>query len=248
MAYADNDGVRIHYQMEGDGSPLVLQHGYSDSLESWYDLGYVNALKAVYQVILIDARGHGASDKPHQTAQYTRRLQAADIVAVLDDLSIPRADYLGYSMGGQIGFAVAQYAADRVRGLIIGGAAGGASSRTGDRFLAALDAGGAEVIPGLLGVPLPPALRDRLIANDAEALKACRMDHPGFANIFSTMAMPCLVYAGATDPVYAAAEAAAAKMPNGSFFGLPHLGHAEVMLHSELVLPRVIDFLSSLNR
>ena len=41
MAYADNHGVRIHYQVEGNGPPLVLQHGYSDSLESWYEFGYV---------------------------------------------------------------------------------------------------------------------------------------------------------------------------------------------------------------
>lgn len=68
MAYADNNGIRIHYQVEGDGPPLVLQHGYSDSLESWYEFGYVDKLKSQCQLILIDARGHGASDKPHDTA------------------------------------------------------------------------------------------------------------------------------------------------------------------------------------
>jgi pimeloyl-ACP methyl ester carboxylesterase len=45
---------------------LVLQHGFTDSLETWYDLGYVEALKPQYRLILIDARGHGASDKPHE--------------------------------------------------------------------------------------------------------------------------------------------------------------------------------------
>jgi pimeloyl-ACP methyl ester carboxylesterase len=83
MAYADNDGGRIHYQVEGDGPPLVLQHGYSDSLESWYEFGYVEPLKSGRKVILVDARGHGASDKPHISSEYTKELQAADIVAVL---------------------------------------------------------------------------------------------------------------------------------------------------------------------
>ena len=83
MAYADNHGVRIHYQVEGNGPPLVLQHGYSDSLESWYEFGYVDSLKSERKVILVDARGHGASDKPHEAAEYTKELQAADIVAVL---------------------------------------------------------------------------------------------------------------------------------------------------------------------
>ena len=45
MPYAQNQGVRIHYQTEGAGPPLVLQHGFTDSLESWYELGYVEALQ-----------------------------------------------------------------------------------------------------------------------------------------------------------------------------------------------------------
>jgi pimeloyl-ACP methyl ester carboxylesterase len=244
MAYADNNGVRIHYQVEGNGPPLVLQHGYSDSLESWYDFGYVEQLKSERQVILIDARGHGASDKPHNTAEYSKELQASDVVAVLRDLHIPRADYWGYSMGGQIGFAMAQFAPDWVRGLIIGGAAGAGLSRAGDRLLASLEARGAEAIPAVWGVVLPTRLHNRLLANDVEALKACRADSPGFADIFSTIVKPSLLYAGSADPSCATAEAAAAKMPDATFFTVPGLGHAEVMLRSELALPRITDFLS----
>ena len=65
MPYANNQEVRIHYRVEGDGIPLVLQHGFSDSLESWYEMGYVEPLKHDYRLILIDARGHGAvKNKP----------------------------------------------------------------------------------------------------------------------------------------------------------------------------------------
>jgi pimeloyl-ACP methyl ester carboxylesterase len=79
MPYANNQGIRIHYQVEGAGAPLVLQHGYSDSVESWYEQGYVAALQSTYQLILIDARGHGASDKPHDPAAYEMQRQVADI-------------------------------------------------------------------------------------------------------------------------------------------------------------------------
>ena len=65
MPYAVNQGVRIHYRIEGDGQPLVLQHGFTDSLETWYETGYVEGPKTDYRLILIDARGHGASDKLH---------------------------------------------------------------------------------------------------------------------------------------------------------------------------------------
>ena len=99
MAFVDNRGVRIHYEVEGEGFPLVIQHGAFDSIETWHELGYVNALKDAHRLILVDARGHGASDKPHVTSAYSKEMQAADIVTVLDDLKIERSDYWGYSDG-----------------------------------------------------------------------------------------------------------------------------------------------------
>ena len=99
----------------------MLQHGFTDSLESWYELGYVEGLKANYRLILIDARGHGASDKPHHPDAYQRDRNVADITTVLDDLGMTRAHYFGYSMGGRIGFAFARYAPERVHSLIMGG-------------------------------------------------------------------------------------------------------------------------------
>src|SRR5215471_13174551 len=104
MPYADNDGVRIHYQVEGEGPPLVLQHGFSESVVDWYEAGYVDALRSDYRLILIDARGHGASDKPHDPDAYELERRVADVVAVLDGLAIGKAVFWGYSMGGWIGF------------------------------------------------------------------------------------------------------------------------------------------------
>ena len=59
MRYADNGSVQIHYQVEGEGPALVLQHGFTESVVDWYETGYVEALKPDYRLILIDARGHG---------------------------------------------------------------------------------------------------------------------------------------------------------------------------------------------
>ena len=61
MPYAHSGSVRIHYRVEGEGPALVLQHGFSESVVDWYEAGYVDALRPVYRLILIDARGHGAS-------------------------------------------------------------------------------------------------------------------------------------------------------------------------------------------
>lgn len=246
MAFAENDGVRIHYEIEGTGPPLVIQHGYTDSIETWYELGYVDALKATHRVILVDARGHGTSDKPHATSAYSKERQAADIVAVLDDLKLQRADYWGYSMGGRIGFALAQYTPERFRCFVIGGAAGDGRSRIGDGFRKALRERGVSAIPDLWATQLPESLKARLLRNDAKALEACRVDSLGYADVLPTMTMPCLVYAGSADPIYPIVEATVAEMPNVSLFTLSGLGHGEGLLRSELVLPKVIEFFGSI--
>jgi pimeloyl-ACP methyl ester carboxylesterase len=247
MPFANNKGVQIHYQVEGEGPPLVLQHGYGNALDSWHELGYVDALRDKHQLILIDARGHGASDKPHETRAYTNECQAADVIAVLQDRGIRRADYWGYSMGGRIGFAIAQYAPDWVRSLIIGGAAADGRSRIGDGIRAAIRRGGLEGLMALFP-DASPTYKARLLASDINALEACRTDSLGFADILPSMMMPCLVYAGSADSIFPLVEETVAEMPNVTFFNLPGLKHSETNVRSDLVLPHVIDFLGRLDR
>ena len=70
MPYVDSAGVSIHYHVEGDGPPLVLQHGLTSSLRNWYAYGFVEELQKDYRVIMVDARGHGRSGKPHDPKDY----------------------------------------------------------------------------------------------------------------------------------------------------------------------------------
>ena len=128
MPRVDNQGISIHYRVEGDGLPVVLGHGVTDSSDVFYERGYVAALKPKYRLVLIDARGHGQSDKPHDPHAYASDKVASDIVAVLDDLGLKTAVYWGYSLGGRYGFALTRYALDRVACLVIGGAPASAES------------------------------------------------------------------------------------------------------------------------
>ncbi|HET9017573.1 MAG TPA: alpha/beta hydrolase, partial [Thermomicrobiaceae bacterium] len=121
MPFADNDGIRIHYQIEGSGPPLVLHTGFGGRLEAYYRNGFVDALKGNYQLILLDPRGQGRSDKPHDPTAYTLRKRVADVLAVLDDVGVPRSHFYGYSMGARIGFGLGLYAQDRFASLILGG-------------------------------------------------------------------------------------------------------------------------------
>ena len=93
--------VDVAYEVVGEGTPLTLLHLLFDTREFWWRSGYVDALRSSgRQLILIDARGHGESSKPHQKEPYALRPRADEVAAVLDDLKIATTEMLGYSMGG----------------------------------------------------------------------------------------------------------------------------------------------------
>ena len=79
MPYAQSSGSRIHYRVEGTGPPIVMVHGFSDSLVDWYEAVYVDALRDDYRLVLIDCRGHGLSDKPHAQEAYTVEMRVVDV-------------------------------------------------------------------------------------------------------------------------------------------------------------------------
>jgi pimeloyl-ACP methyl ester carboxylesterase len=96
--------------------------GDANAQPTQFELVIVDALKPHFRLILIDARGHGASEKRHDRASYVWPVNIADIIAVIDDLRIARAAFWGYSMGGAIVLGLAQHAPHRVSALIVGGA------------------------------------------------------------------------------------------------------------------------------
>ena len=248
MPYATNQGVRIYYQVEGEGPPLVIQHGFSDSMETWYELGYVATLQHHYRLILVDARGHGHSDKPHDPEAYGMEQIAGDIVAVLDAVHVPHTHFLGYSMGGRIGFIMAKYAPERLDSMIIGGSHpyAGAPEAWQQRIQAFQR--GTEDIPAMWDAPVPPALRARLLANDPEAFIALtqkRLESPGLEAVLPTMRMPCLLYAGEADGAYPGVKECITQMPNVTFVSFPGFNHVETLFHPDLVVPQVMKFLQA---
>jgi pimeloyl-ACP methyl ester carboxylesterase len=65
MPFADHQGIRIYFEVVGEGPPMVLAHGLGGNTTFWRGYGYVEPLKDKFRVILFEARGHGKSDKPH---------------------------------------------------------------------------------------------------------------------------------------------------------------------------------------
>jgi len=248
MPFANNNGTKIHYEVEGTGPPLILQHGTTGSWEDWAEFGYAQSLREQYRLILIDARGHGVSDKPHDPAAYDLALRAADVVSVLDDLGIPKANFFGYSLGGYIGFGMAKHAPERLSSLILGGAHPyeedmqpfrAAMPREADAFMASMEQ--------VYGPNLTPALRDRLRSNDLQALAVMTQDRPSMAGMLPKMTMPCLLFVGEADPRLARVRQCAAALRKATLFTLPGKDHVGAFVASGLVLPHVQAFLAKVN-
>lgn len=252
MPYANNQGIRIHYEVEGEGPPLVLHHGLCASLEFWRTTGYVEPLKNDYQLILIDARGHGSSDKPHDPEAYKTALRVADVVAVLDDLKVSKAHYCGYSMGGWIGWGIAKYAPERFYSLIIGGLSLYGNAPEGLNFLELFRQGMEATLAAteeMFGPRWTPEAEAMFSVNDLEALSALVSveEELGFEDVLPTVMVPCLLFGGEADPFYSGAEECSKKMPNATLVSLPGLDHIEAVYRTDLVLPHIRKFLAKVS-
>jgi len=222
-----------------------MHHGTFGSGADWIDCGYVDALKADYQVILLDSRGHGQSDKPHDPRAYDLALRASDVLAVMDELGIQTADYFGYSLGGWIGFGLAKYAPERFRSFIFVASHPYAENMQPFRDLMPKDR---DALSGILdrvfGNRLTPAMRTRLLANDLNALRILTQDRESNAAVMASMIMPCLLIVGELDPRLVQVRQCVSELSNATFFSLPGYDHAALAVCGELVIPHLKTFLA----
>jgi pimeloyl-ACP methyl ester carboxylesterase len=148
MSYADVNGLSLYYEEHGAGDPLLLLHGGMAGGEIF--AGLVPTLAERRRVIVPDLQGHG------RTAEIDRPLWpehlADDLAALLDHLGIERADVIGYSLGGHTTWRLAIQHPDRVRRIVVIGAA---CRRDGSfpEVLAAMDAMSAEMAPMMEASP-----------------------------------------------------------------------------------------------
>jgi pimeloyl-ACP methyl ester carboxylesterase len=126
-AVFDSNGVKIRYVTEGTGVPVVLIHGWMADSSMWgRDRSGNTKLDTSgakgFQLIALDCRGHGKSDKPHDPEKYGAEM-AADVVRLLDHLRIKKAHLVGYSSGAFIAGKVVATHPDRVLSVVYAGQA-----------------------------------------------------------------------------------------------------------------------------
>lgn len=116
----DLDGVRINARRAGAGPPLLLLHGYPQSMVMWHRIA--PSLAADFAVVVADLRGYGGSSKPaggpgHRN--YTKRVLALDMVTLMTRLGHERFVVVGHDRGGRVAHRMALDARDRVAALAV---------------------------------------------------------------------------------------------------------------------------------
>ncbi|MEU5418080.1 alpha/beta fold hydrolase [Streptomyces sp. NPDC001407] len=256
MPYATTpDGVRIAYQLQGDGAPLVLLAGQANS-HRWWD-GIREDFHATRSTITIDYRGTGASDAP-ETPSSTQQF-AEDVIAVLDELGIDRADVYGTSMGGRVAQSLAVHHPRRVRSLVLGCTSPGGhhSVERGDevrRSLAGPDP--AAVRQALLQLMYTPAwlathpgpygtLGDPTMSARARRQHLTASNRHDMWDALPGIEAPTLVLHGGDDLLNPTANAhlLADRIPGASMVIIPQARHAYFEEFRAIATPLVLDFL-----
>jgi pimeloyl-ACP methyl ester carboxylesterase len=254
MPTIDRSGVRIYYEVHGDGPALILTHGYSSTSAMWQ--GQIAALSKQYKLVLWDMRGHGRSDYPDDPAAYSEALTVGDITALLDAVGAKTAIVGGLSLGGYMSLAFYRAHPERMSALLIIDTGPGfkkddareAWNRraldTADR----LDREGLTVLKSATperaiashrdATGLAHAARGMLTQRDARVIEML----PGIK-------VPSLVVVGADDtPFLAASDYMAAKIPGAMKVVIASAGHAANIDQPQAFNDAVLSFLAGLPR
>jgi pimeloyl-ACP methyl ester carboxylesterase len=247
--FASFDGVEIAYDVLGEGDPVVMHHGFaSESVTNWVRAGVAeHVLASGFQVVLIDARGHGESGKPHDPAAYAGGAMVRDVACLLDVLELDRVHLVGYSMGSFVAMRLTP-AEPRVRSLVLGGAGMG-QIRTRQpaaalRIAEALEAGD----PAAVTDPMARAFRNFADATGADRLALAAVQRSGspFPSLedLGNIAVPTLVVNGDRDTLAGPPEALAEAI-RGARAKLVPGDHLSAVVQPEF-RGAVVDFLTGL--
>jgi len=265
MPYVKNEGAEIHYHFERETprhppenhrSIMILSHGFMMDTTCWYKHGYVQELKNDFDLLIVDARGHGLSSKLYDPSDYDDQTMARDVLAVMDDAEAETASFFGFSMGGRTGLELASVAPSRFDLFVIASATSGSRTDVGKksdiRRIKSFSRGKDAVASFMdrIGTEMNP-YRKEAIEGDLNAYLAktkANMERLDITHLLKDLSVPCLMYAGGADPLsHDSAKAAAESIPAAEFHTIPDLKHMYTFGRTDLVFPMVREFLERNN-
>ncbi|WP_246018257.1 alpha/beta fold hydrolase [Pelagibacterium montanilacus] len=214
-----SEGFDLRYEVFGEGPPVIAVHGFGSNIEiNWVNTGWVETLNAAgYQVVALDNRGHGKSEKIYDPDVYGAQDMARDVANLIDHLGLGKVALIGFSMGARISAFVCLQAPEKVACAIFGGLGANMVSPMidSDEIIAALKA------PALSDVTHKTGRQFRIFADhtgsDREALAACmagsrtRITEEQVGSI----PVPVLVVTGSEDTTGGDAPTLAGMIPKG---------------------------------
>jgi len=259
--FFDSGGVRIRYVDRGAGTPVVLVHGFTGSIErSWIDTGVLPDLARDHRVIAFDLRGHGKSGKPHDPKAYEEL--APDVIRLMDHLELRQAHLVGYSLGGIILARLLTTHPQRFLSVVLGGAAYRRSqSAEADRET---EAAAREIESGVYRALVvstaptdePPPDEDAIrrrsgeISRESDLLAHAALMRARRALLvtdaeIAMVRVPALAVVGAADPALPRVKAMPKRWPGLEVEVVPGAAHPTVHARS---LPRRPEFAAAIRR
>jgi 3-oxoadipate enol-lactonase len=234
------NGITFNYEIEGpEGAPtVVFSNSLATNLSMWDE--QASALKKNFRVLRYDQRGHGGTEATD--GRYNFDLLVADVVALYDALSIKRAHFVGISMGGMTGLALAQKHPNRVDRLAAcdcGPASSPASAQQWEERIAIAEKEGIEpLVDATARRWFPPEFPE---ANPAVFQRACEMIRntpvKGFIGCAGALAnfdlrpglpgisVPTLLIVGSKDATVPGMKVINAGIPGSKLVELEGAGH-----------------------
>jgi len=267
-----HEDIHQHYEVHGSGEPFFLHHGLTSSCEMWHP--HLPWLTRRYQVILMDARGHGMTTAPAGDDRYSWEIMADDVNRLLEHLGVGRAIIGGLSMGGGVSLAFALRYPEKVRALILCDSAGvGVRSpqmqvpreqmdrQMEERESMVREYGVVEMAYRSIanGLAPRPVLEDPVLQEEyIERMSRFSVNGSIYASRFvmrmavqgvertRELTMPTLVVIGEEDALLPAAEWLRDTLPNRRYAFLKGVGHATSRYKPEAWRKAVLGFLADL--
>ncbi|MPZ82046.1 MAG: alpha/beta fold hydrolase [Actinophytocola sp.] len=244
MSYAHVNGLDIYYEVHGSGEPLVLLHGGLLTIDLTF-AAVLPALARTRRVIAVELQGHGHTADTERPFELSHL--AGDVVGLLDELGIEKADFFGFSLGGLVSLQVAMAYPERAGRLVVAGVHFRADGYHPEVF--ALDphskrlpteADFAAMRDAYLAVAPVPEHFEVFMAK-ASALPE-KLDWS--ADDLGAVASPVLIVVGDTDFVRVDHAAEMRQhIPDSRLAVLPGTTHMDLTRRADLVLPLVEPFL-----
>lgn len=263
-------GVHYHVERGGEGSPLLLLHGFTGSAATWRP--FYPAWQKHFHTIAVDMLGHGQSDCPADPRRYRMEEVVADLLSLMDALQVDRTNLLGYSMGGRVALHLAAAAPQRISRLVLVGASPGIASEaeraarvaSDERLARMLEEEGIEAfVNHWENIPLFASQKQSLTPERQAQLRSQRLSNQahGLAGSLrglgtgqqeplherlDQLTMPALLITGEWDEKYCnISREMAEAMPSARREVVSGAGHAVHLEQPELFEQMVLEFLQS---